>query len=102
MNKELVFYSLLDFYPKRNTIKENFDLLTVDEKITYKMYVYSIPFEEEYTKDLIWEFLNGWNEGIFELGKKYRIKKNKYEKRRKYEMQHNPETEQLERDNWSM
>lgn len=102
MNKELVFYSLLDFYPKRNTIKENFDLLTVDEKIIYKMYVYSIPFEEEYTKDLIWEFLNGWKEGVFELSKKYRAKKTKYEKRRKYEMQHNLEAEQLERDNWSM
>ena len=102
MNKKLVFYSLLDFFPKRNEYKKEFDLLSIDEKIQYKMYVYSIPFEDEYTKDLIWEFLNDYKESMFELGKKYRTKKTKYEKRRKYEMQHNTEADELERDYWTM
>lgn len=98
MNDKMLFYSLLDFYPKKNIIKEEFDLLTLDEKINYKMYVYSIPFEDEYVKDLIWEFLNGWKESMFDLGRKYRIKKQKNDKRQKlydrekYENQYNAET----------
>ena len=96
MNRELVFYSLLDFYPRKDIIKTNYELLTLDEKISYKLYVYSIPFEEEYIKDLMWEFLNGWNEGMFLLGKHYRRKKQKNDKRQEQydkevenEIQHN-------------
>lgn len=83
MNKSLVFYSLLDFYPKKEQIKVCFDLMTLDERINYKMYVYSIPFEEEYIKDLIWEYLNDWKESIFDLARHYRIKKQKNDRRQK-------------------
>lgn len=76
------FYGLLDFFPNRVKIKEEFDKLTLNEKILYKKEVYSICFEREYTKDLIWEYLNGWDEGQFALAKEYRIKKNK---RKRYE-----------------
>lgn len=82
MRKELVFYSLLDFYPKKEKIKEEYEKLELDEKIQYKMYVYSLPFEEEYIKDLMWEYLNGWEEAIFDLAKKHRQKKEKFEKRK--------------------
>ena len=75
------FYSLLDFYPKKETIKSEYVLLTLEEKLNYKKFVYSIPFEEEYIKDLIWEYLNDWKESMFELSKKYRIKKQKTDKR---------------------
>lgn len=81
MKKELVFYSLLDFFPRKEEIKNNFDLLNIDERISYKMYVYSLPFEEEYIKDLMWEYLNGWYEGMFLLGKHYIKKKRKNDKR---------------------
>ena len=83
MNKDLIFYSLLDFYPKKDIIKENFDLLTLDEKIIYKMYVYSLPWTDDDIKDLMWEYLNGYKECIFDLSKKYRIKKQKNDKRQK-------------------
>ena len=78
----MIFYSLLDFYPKKETIKQEYELLSLDEKIIYKMYVYSIPFEDEYIKDLIWEFLNDYKECIFDLARKYRIKKSRYDKRK--------------------
>lgn len=81
MKKELIFYGLLDFFPRKEEIKENFELLTLDEVINYKMYVYSLPFEEEYIKDLMWEYLNGWYESMFLLGKHYRKKKEKNDKR---------------------
>ena len=78
---DIYFYGLLDFYEKKEKIKEQYDLLTINEIIEYKLYVYSIPFEDENIKDLIWEYLNGWKESCFDLGKKYRIKKKKNDKR---------------------
>ena len=51
------FYGLLDFYPNRKKIKEEFDSLTIAEKRIYKKEVYSICFEQEYIKDFIWEKL---------------------------------------------
>lgn len=98
--ENMEFYGLLDFYPRKEEIKDSFDLLTLDERIMYKKYVYSIPFEEEYTKDLIWEFLNDWKESIFDLARKYRIKKKRNDKRQqlydreKYESEHNVEVGQ--------
>lgn len=82
----MTFYSLIDFYPKREIIKDNFDLLSLDDKIMYKMYVYSLPFMDDNTKDLIWEYINGWEEGKFDLAKKYREAKKKYDKRKESEM----------------
>lgn len=81
MKKELVFYGLLDFYPRKEEIKSNYDTLTIDEIYQYKMYVYSLPFEDEYIKDLIWEYLNGWQESFFELVRRHGIKKRKNDKR---------------------
>ena len=77
------FYGLLDFFPNRIKIKEEFDKLTLDEKILYKKEVYSICFEREYTKDLIWEYLNDWEYSQFDLGKEYRIKKERAKKNNK-------------------
>lgn len=91
------FFGLLDFFPRKEEIKSNFEMMTVDERIQYKMYVYSLPFEEEYIKDLMWEYLNGWQESFMELARRHGIKKRKNEKRQQlydkqrkdYEMQHN-------------
>ena len=80
IDKRLEFYSLVDFYPKKDRIKQVFEDLSLEDKRVYKMYVYSLCFETEYIKDLIWEYLNGWQEGIFDLAKEYRIKKQKMEK----------------------
>ena len=85
------FYGLLDFFPNKDKIKDVFDSLNKEEQRVYKMYVYSLPFMEEGTKDLIWEYLNGWGECIFDLSKQYRILKTKVEKRKKIESQNNDE-----------
>lgn len=79
----LGFYGILDFFPNRVEIKKEYDKLSLDEKILYKKQVYSICFEKEYVKDLIWEYLNGWEESQFNLGKEWRLKKTKMEQRRK-------------------
>lgn len=81
MKKEILFYGLLDFYPRKEEIKKNYETLTIEEIYEYKMYVYSRPFEDEYIKDLIWEYLNDWHESFFELVHKHGIKKRKNEKR---------------------
>ena len=48
-----------------------YDSKTKEEKSIYKMYVYSLCFEKEYVKDLIWEFLNGWQESEEKLDSEY-------------------------------
>lgn len=79
------FYGLLDFYPNRKEIKAEFDKLTIAEKRLYKKEVYSLCFEREYVKDLIWEYLNEWEESFPNLVKEYRIKRNKVELRKRME-----------------
>lgn len=83
IKKELTFNNFLDFYNSKENIKEIYDTLTLEEKQIYKMYVYSLCFEDDYNKDLIWEYLNDWEENKFDLGKVYREKKTKLEKRKK-------------------
>ena len=96
--EKIKFYGLLDFYPRKEQIKNEFNLLSLDEVYIYKMYVYSLPFEDDCVKDLIWEYLNGWQEAVFDLAKKYRLKKEindkrqqKYREEAKIESQHNVE-----------
>lgn len=90
------FYGLLDFFPNREKIKEEYDKLTLDEIIAYKKEVYSICFEREYIKDLIWEYLNGYEETQLDLAKEWRIKKNKMEQRLKNESNNTIEVRKLE------
>ena len=58
IKKNMMFYSFNDFFFKKNEIKEEYNLLSLREKRIYKLYVYSMSFENEFAKDLIWEFLN--------------------------------------------
>ncbi len=74
------FYSLLDFYPNKERIKEEYVKLTTKEKILYKKEVYSLCFEREYVKDLIWEYLNNWEESYVNLVKEYNNKRKKADK----------------------
>ena len=87
------FYGLLDFFPNRVEIKEKFDELTITEKRLYKKEVYSLCFEKEYVKDLIWEYLNDWEYSLPDLAKEWRLKKNKA--KRKMEI----ENDYFKRDN---
>lgn len=84
-DKSLIFYGLLDFYTRKDKIKNAFQTLSVDEKILYKKEVYSICFEREYAKDLIWEYLNEWKESEPNLDREYLQKLEKANKRKKYE-----------------
>lgn len=94
INKDLRFYSLLEFYPKRFRIRAVYDMQRYEDKITYKMYVYSLCFEKEYVKDLIWEFLNSWTESEEKLDEEYNRRKLKAD-----EIINRYEARQLEQDN---
>lgn len=74
------FYGVLDFFPNKEEIKEEFDKLTIAEKRLYKKEVYSICFEQEHIKDFIWEYLNDWYEDYHKLVKVYNKKKRKQER----------------------
>lgn len=76
----LEFYSVLDFYPRRKEIKEEYKKLTTDEIIAYKKIVYTICFERECIKDFMWEYLNDWYENQGKLAKEYRKKKRRNDK----------------------
>lgn len=94
MKGSLRFYSILDFYPRKEKIKEEYDKLSIEEKQLYKKEVYSMCFEREYVKDLIWEYLNNWEESRLNLDKEWKIKKKKTEQ--KYESNYTNEIRQLE------
>lgn len=55
----MMFYGIKDFYINRLTHKAFYMCMTKKEKKLFKRFVYSISFENEYVKDIIWEYLNG-------------------------------------------
>lgn len=67
----MYIYGLLDFFIKKDEIKEEYEKMIKEEKRYYKMYIYSLCFEYDDTKDLIWEYLNDDRECISELYKTY-------------------------------
>lgn len=93
---DLNFYGILDFFPNRVVIKQEFEKLSLDKRLLYKKQVYSICFEKEFVKDLIWEYLNGWEESQDKLEKEYKLKKKKMEQRIANESSNTYETTQLE------
>lgn len=97
IDERLKFYSILEFYPKRYKIREIYESKSLEEKRIYKMYVYSLCFEREFIKDLIWEFINSWNEAEEKLDKEYKKKKEK-----KDEIYNRFKAGQLEQDNNEM
>lgn len=52
------FYGLKDFYVNRLLYKSFYKCMSKSKKSRYKRFVYSISFENEYVKDVIWEYLN--------------------------------------------
>lgn len=61
-----------DFCDRRFGLKRLYGLLTDDQKIFYKWYIYSNVHMKETFKDLIWDYLNGYDEQGKELMKKKR------------------------------
>lgn len=52
------FYGIKDFYENKELHQIRYLLMTTKQKKAYKRFVYSISFENEYIKDVIWEYLN--------------------------------------------
>ena len=64
IDKDLQFYSFIDFFKKKDKIKEKYKTLSIRDVQIYKMYVYSLCFETEHIKDIMWEWLNDNEEQI--------------------------------------
>ena len=77
IKRELQFYSFNDFFYKRHIIKQEYKKLNTRDRRIFKMYVYSICFEDEYHKDLIWEYLNSAEYTDLRIYKEIRKEKRK-------------------------
>lgn len=55
---DMKFYNLKDFCNKADYIKKRYGTLGLQEKVDYKMYVYSNCFMNGRIIDKIWEYLN--------------------------------------------
>lgn len=58
IKSDVRFIGYLDFYKKKDAIRNKYVCFSRDDKWTYKWYVYSRRQLKEYTCDLIWRFLN--------------------------------------------
>lgn len=58
LDESLSFSTYNDFFKRRDIIKKKFSCLKNQERITYKMYLYSQREFSTKKLDLIWEFLN--------------------------------------------
>jgi hypothetical protein len=81
-DEDVMFYGLKGFFCKCKSIKEKYKEMNYEEKRIYKMYVYSTCFEDEQSKDLMWEYLNDVENSYLELCKEMRKRRRK---RLKYE-----------------
>lgn len=55
---DMRFYTFNEFYDQGVRIKNHFIDLSVDDKLVYRMYVYSNRHIKDYLLDKIWEYLN--------------------------------------------
>lgn len=55
---DMRFYTFNEFYDQGVRIKNHFINLSVDDKLVYRMYVYSNRHIKDYLLDKIWEYLN--------------------------------------------
>ena len=55
---EMRFIGFKDFYKRSRKIKNMYERLSLEDKWTYKYYVYSNALISQNRLDLIWEYLN--------------------------------------------
>jgi len=65
------FYGIRDFYENKELHQIKYMLMNKKQKKAYKRFVYSISFEKEKVKDMIWEYLNNDDESKERLTNEY-------------------------------
>lgn len=55
---DMRFYTFNEFYEQGVRIKNHFVNLNINDKLIYRMYVYSNRHIKDYLLDKIWEYLN--------------------------------------------
>ena len=83
IDKDLQFYTFNDFFKKKEKIKEKYQTLGIRDIKIYKLYVYSLCWENEHTKDIIWEYLNNDEKSLSIICIEYRNRQRR-KKWRKY------------------
>ena len=61
VDPRLTFYTFRSFYERSKFIREVYHTMSINEKYIYKYYVYSRRSLSEKTCDIIWEYLNAFD-----------------------------------------
>ena len=70
VKEEMRFIGFRDFYKRSRYIKQLYHSLSLEEKWTYKYYVYSNSLISNDRLDLIWEYLNEPEKSDFYVSRK--------------------------------
>jgi hypothetical protein len=74
---QMQYYTYYDFCDNCQAIRRLFDTLTDNGKVFYHYYVYANTHMKDYFKNAIWDYLNGYDDGkyqLMELKKQYRAR----------------------------
>ena len=62
----LTFSTYNEYRTKRRIIVEEYTKMNCQQKVIYRMYIYSRPLLKEKTKDIIWEEINDFKDWLYE------------------------------------
>lgn len=62
----LTFSTYNEYRTKRRIIVEEYTKMNCQQKVIYRMYIYSRSLLKEKTKDIIWEEINDFKDWLYE------------------------------------
>ena len=62
----LTFSTYNEYRTKRRIILEEYTKMNCQQKVIYRMYIYSRSLLKEYQKDIIWEEINDFKDWLYE------------------------------------
>ena len=62
----LTFSTYNEYRTKRRIIVEEYTKMNCQQKVIYRMYIYSRSLLKEYQKDIIWEEINDFKDWLYE------------------------------------
>ena len=62
LNRKLIYYTYIEFCKRRFSIKKAYQELTIKQKKFYKWYVYANSHMSHTYKDIIWDYLNDYDD----------------------------------------
>lgn len=74
IEESMWFFTYEDFCENRYIIKRLFKILTANEKLLYRWYVYANVHTNELQKNRIWDYLNDYDPDAYNLLKPFKYK----------------------------